>query len=103
MLRTQIYLPEKLRREIDRDRAWRGESLAEYARQAMKNRAIQGKKKKTDLKKLADMIRNMRPTRTKREAKVWIQDIREDRKLSDERLERRWAEANQKTNVHTRQ
>lgn len=94
MLRTQIYLPEKLRREIDRDRAWRGESLAEYARQAMKNRAKQGKKKKTDLKKLAeDFVGSAKGTRTKREIDNWVKEIRRDRRLEDEHWMKGWDEA----------
>ena len=102
MLRTQIYLPEELRREIDKDRHESGESLADYLREAVKERLEAKRKKKVDLKKLADMIRNMKSARTKKEAEDWIKEIREDRRLSDERLERRWAEANKKANVHTR-
>lgn len=103
LLRTQIYLPEDLRHEIDRDRREEGESLAEYLRKAAQERLAKRKRKKADLKKLADMIKNMMPTRTKKEAEEWIKEIREDRRLSDERLERRWAEASKKANVHTRQ
>lgn len=56
MLRTQVYLPEDLRREIDRYRARTGESLAEYVRKATQERAKKDKQRKIDLKKLADEV-----------------------------------------------
>jgi len=55
-LRTQIYLPEDLRKEIDRQRSLSGESLAEYLRKAAKERLKKDRKKKVDLKKLADEV-----------------------------------------------
>lgn len=53
-VRTQIYLPNDLRREIDKNR--NGESLSEYLRKAAEARINQQKKKKADLKKLADRV-----------------------------------------------
>lgn len=99
--RTQIYLPEDLRREIDKLRKDANKSLAEYTRVALEEKVKKDKKKKADLKTLADMIRKMKSTRTKKEAEEWIKEIKEDRRLSDERLERRWVEASKKANVHT--
>lgn len=100
--RTQIYLPEELRREIDRNRRGSGESLAQYLREAAKERVEKEKKRKADLKKLADMISNMKATRTKAEVEEWLREIREDRRLSDERLEERWAKVRKNSNVPSR-
>lgn len=44
MLRTQIYLPEGLREEIDHHRAQTGESLSDYLRKAAERRVKQAKK-----------------------------------------------------------
>ena len=84
-------MPEELRREIDQDRSWRGESLAEYARQAMKSRTEQGKKVKVDLKKLAEKVVGS-STRSLAEAKEWARQVRDDRRLEDEHWEKRWEE-----------
>lgn len=87
--RTQIYLPYDLRREIDKARALSGESLAEYLRKGAEIKLKQDKKRKADLKKLADeVIGSLKISDD--EAKQWIKEIREDRRLSDERLEKRW-------------
>ena len=95
--RTQIYLPEELRREVDNLRKETNESLAEYAREAIKDRVKKDKKKKIDLKKLAmEVIGSLKISQE--EANEWIREIREDRRLSDERLEKRWIEA-QKSKV----
>lgn len=101
-LRTQIILPKDLRDEIDRQRRISGESLAQYLREAAQDRVKKEKKKKVDFKKLADMIRNIKPTRTKKEVEEWLKEIREDRRLSDERLEKRWAAAREKAHVSSR-
>ncbi len=90
--RTQIYLPEELRREVDVLRRETNERLAQYAREAINDRVKKDKKKKVDLKKLAmEVIGSLKISQE--EANEWIREIREDRKLSDERLERRWADA----------
>ncbi len=83
MLRTQIYLPEELKKDIDRDRAWRGESLAEYARQAMETRVKQGKKTKIDLKKLAKEITSgvEKSGWEGIDIAKWQREIRKDRKI----------------------
>lgn len=90
--RTQIYLPEELRKDIDKLRSASGESLAEYVRKAMTERVENESKKKTDLKKLADEVVGSSSISDK-EAIQWIKEIREERRLSDERLEKRWTEA----------
>lgn len=56
MQRTQIYLPEELRKDIDRQRRQTGESLAEYLRKAAEERAKRGKQRKAELKKLAEEL-----------------------------------------------
>ena len=56
MLRTQISLPEKLRREIDKDRRRRNESLSEYLRKAAKSRMAGEREKKARLAKLANEV-----------------------------------------------
>lgn len=56
MQRTQIYLPEDLRKEIDRQRYASGESMAEYTRKALEERLKKEKKEKVDLKKLAEEV-----------------------------------------------
>lgn len=85
MQRTQIYLPEELRREVDRYRHARGESVAEYTRKALEDRVEKEKKEKVDLKKLADdSIGSLKISQA--QAEQWIREIREDRRFSDERL-----------------
>lgn len=101
-LRTQIILPKDLRDEIDRQRRLNGESLADYIRKAAKERVEKDKKRKADLKKLADSIRNIKSTRTIKEVEEWLKEIREDRRLSDERMEKRWASARDKAHVSSR-
>ncbi|MBU0569480.1 hypothetical protein KKB40_01715 [Patescibacteria group bacterium] len=56
LLRTQIYLPQDLRREIDRQRDTTGESLVEYLRKAAEVRIKKDRKKRFDLRKLADDV-----------------------------------------------
>lgn len=94
-LRTQIILPKDLRLQIERERKLSGESLAEYLRIAAKERLDREKKKKANLKKLAEEIGDVAKTnkRTKKEVEEWIREIREDRKRSDERMVKRWDEA----------
>ncbi len=92
--RTQIYLPSDLRQAIDKDRATVGESLAEYLRQAAEERLKSRKKKKVDLKKLADeVIGSLKGYRTKKEVLEWEREIRRDRKLADQHWMKRWDEA----------
>ena len=52
--RTQIYLPEDLRNEIEKQRGLTNESLAEYLRTAAKERLKREKRRKKDSEKLAD-------------------------------------------------
>lgn len=95
--RTQIYLPSDLRQEIDRQRRQSGESLADYLREAAKERVEKEKKRKADLKKLAEEVIGSLKI-SEKEANEWIREIREDRRLSDERLEKRWAQAQTRRN-----
>lgn len=83
-IRTQIYLPEDLRQEIDKQRHQTGESLAEYLRKAAEQRLKAGKKRKADLKKLADLLGSV----SKEESgwkginvMEWQREIRKDRKI----------------------
>lgn len=95
MQRTQIYLPEDLRREIDINRHKNGESLADYLREAAKQRLNKEKKKKTDLKKLADDFIGC-STKTDDEIQEWLDWVREERRLSDEVREDRLKKAAKK-------
>lgn len=81
--RTQIYLPEDLRREIDRSRRESGESLAEYARKAMKERVEKEKKRTVDLKKLAeDLGKGVKKSGWEGiDVLKWQREIRKDRKI----------------------
>lgn len=94
-LRTQIILPKDLRLQIERERKLSGESLAEYLRIAARERLGREKKKKADLKKLAEEIGNLAKTnkRSKKEVEEWLREIRKDRKSSDERMLKRWDKA----------
>lgn len=89
-LRTQIILPKELREDIDRQRRWAGESLAEYMRKAARERVEKEKKKKADLKKLAALVGSLKGTKTDAEIAQWEKEIRRDRELSDKRLEKQW-------------
>ena len=95
MNRTQIYLPEDLRKEIDHERATTGESLSQYMRQAAEVAVERDKKRMIDLKKLAQEVVGS-STRSKPEALEWVKQIREDRRLADEKWEKRWKKAKRK-------
>lgn len=90
--RTQIYLPEELRQEIDRARYEAGESLAEYLRKSATERLAKRKKKKVDLKKLADDFIGC-STKSDAEIQEWLNWVREGRRLSDEVREERLQKA----------
>ncbi len=84
MQRTQIYLPEELRREVDRHRAQTGESLAEYIRKAMEERTKMTKKREIDLKKLAKRVTSgvkVSGWGDREEILKWQREIRKDRKI----------------------
>ena len=93
--RTQIILPKDLRLQIEIQRKLSGESLAEYLRIAAKERLEREKKKKADLKKLAEEIGNLARTnkRSKKEVEGWISQIRKDREEEDRHWMKRWNEA----------
>lgn len=96
MQRTQIYLPEDLRGEVDKYRRAKGQSLAEYTRKSLEDSVKKERTEKEYLKKLADDFIGSAKI-SDEEAKRWIEEIREDRRLSDERLDKRWAEAKKKS------
>lgn len=83
MQRTQIYLPDDLRKEIDRYLASSGESLAQYLREAAVERLARRKEQKTDLKKLASELGNLVTKSGWEGIDVikWQREIRKDRKL----------------------
>ena len=95
MLRTQIYLPEELRKEIDTARRRTGESLSDYLRKAAEAKASKDKKKKSDLEKLAERFANFarHNPRSKESAEEWVKEIREDRRKEDEHWLKKWDEA----------
>lgn len=83
MQRTQIYLPEELRKEIDRLCYAKGESVAEYTRKALEDRIKKEKRKKADLKDLAEKFVGS-STKNEEEIQEWLDWVREERRLSDE-------------------
>jgi|SRR3989344_5005046 len=98
MQRTQIYLPEDLRKAIDIQRKKTGKSLSDYSRDALKEKIAQEKNKETDLKELAEKIfafgkKQAQDPRNKKRADEWIKQIREDRRLDDEHVMKRIKEA----------
>ena len=95
MLRTQIYLPEGLRKEIDSARRWSGKSLSDYLREAAKEKTVKDKKEKEKYKKLANNFMEFAKSnpRTKESAEAWVRQIREDRKREDDHWLKRWGEA----------
>lgn len=83
MQRTQIYLPEQLREEIDRFRQAHGETLATYLRRAARERVEQDKKRKVNLKKLADEVTSgvKKSGWEGVDIDKWQREIRRDRKI----------------------
>ena len=96
--RTQIYLPDDLRRELDRYR--NDESLSEYLRNAARERLRRQKKKKVDLKKLADeVIGSIKPGGGGwGNVKDTYKYIRKMRQEEDEHWLKRWDEGRKKRN-----
>lgn len=95
MLRTQIYLPEELRREIDSARRWSGKSLSNYLREAAEEKTARERKEKEKYKKLAKSFMEFAKSnpRSKESAEAWVKEVREDRRKEDEHWEKRWDEA----------
>lgn len=93
--RTQIYLPSDLRQDIDRQRRQTGESLADYLREAAKQRLEKEKKKKADLKKLADAFIGS-STKTDAEIQEWLDWIQEEKRLVDEKIDAKWEDSSTK-------
>ena len=92
MQRTQIYLPEDLRKEVDRQCQETGESMSGYIRKALEQKVEREKRQKVNLKNLAEEVVGSLKI-TDKEAQKWIKEIREDKRSSDDRLEKRWADA----------
>ncbi|MBI2086243.1 hypothetical protein HYT74_02795 [Candidatus Daviesbacteria bacterium] len=82
-IRTQIYLPEDLRQEIDKQRYQTGESLAQYLRTAAEERVKINKKRKVELKKLADELgKEVKKSGWEGiDVLKWQREIRKDRKI----------------------
>jgi len=82
MLRTQIYLPEDLRRKIDKHRSPK-QSLSGFIRKASEEKVEKEEKGKTNLKKLADEIfEGLDPKKSgwaDIDAVEWQREIRQDR------------------------
>jgi hypothetical protein len=79
-LRTQILLPAKLRQEIEGARRAMGESLAEYLREAAKERLAKRQEKKADLALLARKIRTVGKSGWEGlDVVQWQRAMREDR------------------------
>lgn len=95
MLRTQIYLPEELRRKIDVARRWSGKSLSDYLREAAEEKTAKDQKEKEKYKKLAKNFMEFAKNnpRTKESAEAWVKEVREDRRKADEHWLKRWNEA----------
>ena len=85
--RTQIYLPEELRAEIDKQRAVKGESLAEYLRKAAGAQVKKDKIKKANLNKFAhEVVGSVKKGAWSRvDVVTWHRKLRrdEDRHLED--------------------
>lgn len=82
MLRTQIYLPEDLRRKIDKARS-ADESLSEYIRKSLEEKVKKEEKQKVDLKKLAkDVTSGVKISGWEGiDVVSWQREIRQDRKI----------------------
>src|SRR5258708_7723518 len=94
-LRTQIILPNSLREQIEEQRHITGESLAEYLREAARQRLVKEGKRKTDLIKLADDFMGFVKTHKKSE-KVLRQsekEMRQDRQEGEKHWLKRVDEA----------
>lgn len=76
-------MPEELRREVDKYRHARGESVAEYTRKALEDRVKREKKEKTDLKKLAEEFTAGVKKSGWEDIDIlkWQREIRKDRKI----------------------
>lgn len=91
-VRTQIYLSSSLRQEIDKQRRQTGESLAEYLRKAAEKRVREDKKQKADLKKLAEEVIGS-SNRSEEEVQEWLEWIKEEKRLVDEKIDEKWDKA----------
>ncbi|KKS14071.1 hypothetical protein A2617_03545 [Candidatus Daviesbacteria bacterium RIFOXYD1_FULL_41_10] len=88
MQRTQIYLPDDLRKKIDNYLALSGDSLAGFLRKAATERLKGERNRKEDLKNLADNFVGS-SMKTDKEIQKWLDSVREERRLADEVREER--------------
>lgn len=81
--RTQIYLPQELRKQIDSQRKLSGESLAEYIRIAAEERVKMKNQRKSDIKRLAQELGNSvkKSGWEGMDVLKWQRGIRKDRKI----------------------
>lgn len=95
-VRTQIYLPKKLKEGIERQSRYKGESMAEYIRRGMEKQVKKDAKKKDKLRELAERIFG---TPVKKSGWAGIDSykwIREERRKDDEYRMKRIEEARRK-------
>ena len=88
MQRTQIYLPDDLRKKIDNYLALSRDSLAGFLRKAATERLKGERNRKEDLKNLADNFVGS-SMKTDKEIQKWLDSVREERRLADEVREER--------------
>ena len=91
-------MPADLRAQIDNDRRLTEESLAEYLREAARERLARRKREKADLKKLAkEVVGSVKKGAwTGVDVSKWQREIRAE---SEERLEREWKLPRRKNSV----
>lgn len=79
LVRTQIYLPKKLKDEIERQSKRGGESMAEFIRNAVKKKVKDDIRRKDSLKNFAKRIFG-KPVKNSGWGKVdsykWVRDFR---------------------------
>lgn len=95
-VRTQIYLPKKLKEEIERQSRQNGNSMAEFLRQAAEEKIENSKRKEESLQELAKRVFGGPPRQTAKEIEKRIKQIREDRRRDDEHMLKRLREARAK-------
>lgn len=89
MQRTQIYLPEDLRREIDKQRSPK-ESLSDYIRKAAEEKVEKEKRKKVAIQDVIEALDALDPRESGWKDVDPVEWQRQIRQESEERLEREW-------------
>lgn len=81
-MRTQIIIPQNLRKEIESARRATGESLAEYLRKAAQDRLERERKKSVNLELLARKIGTVKKSGWEGiDVLEWQRNMREDRDI----------------------